>query len=159
MNLIDFLIGVILALAGIAGYYWGIVRQVLALAGLVAGIAVAGRYGSSAADALMSFVDDRAIAEIGGALILLALVGGTASLTASLLQMYVGLMIAGKADHGAGALLGIVHAALLVTALALIVQAHPVEPLQTALRGSALISVLTDNVGHVLMPLLNLNAG
>ncbi len=159
MNVLDILIGVILALAGIAGYYWGIVRQVLALAGLAAGIAVAGRYGSSAADALMSFLDDRAIAEIGGALILLALVGGTASLIASLLQLYVGLLIAGKADHGTGALLGIVHAALLVTALALIVQAHPVEPWGSMLRGSALIPVLTDSVGHVLMPLLNLNSG
>jgi hypothetical protein len=119
MNLLDILIGIILALAGIAGYYWGLVRQILALAGLAAGLAVAGRYGSDAADALMSFTASRAVAEVGGALTLLALVSGSASLLASLLQLYVGLIVFGKprpwagrgagcracraADHGAGA--------------------------------------------------------
>ena len=43
MNILDILIGIILALAGIAGYYWGLVRQILALAGLAAGAAADGR--------------------------------------------------------------------------------------------------------------------
>jgi membrane protein required for colicin V production len=154
MNLLDILIGIVLALAGIAGYYWGLVRQILALAGLVAGLAVAGRYGSDAADALMSFVNDRAIAEIGGALALLTLVSGAASLLASLLQLYVGLIIAGRTDHGLGALLGVIHAVLLITALALIVSATPIEPWETTLRESALATFLTQTAGRVLAPLL-----
>lgn len=159
MNLLDILIGIILILATLAGFYWGLVRQVLALTGLVAGLAVAARYGSLAADALTSFVNDRATAEICGALILLALVSGTASLLASLLQLYVGLIVAGKADHSIGALLGTVHAVFLITALALIARTYPVEPLETALRGSALLPMLTDSVGQMLIPLLNLSAG
>ncbi len=154
ISLLDIVIAIILALAGIAGYYWGVVRQLLALAGLAAGVAVAGRYGALAADALMSFVDDRAVAEIGGALILLALVSGSASLIASLLQLYVGLMIAGKTDHGAGALLGVVHAALLITALALIVLTHPIEPWESALRESALATFLVQTAGRALALLL-----
>lgn len=154
MSLLDIVIAIILALAGIAGYYWGVVRQLLALAGLAAGLAVAGRYGALAADALMSFVDDRAVAEIGGALILLALVSGSASLLASLLQLYVGLMIAGKTDHGAGALLGVVHAALLIAALALIVHANPIEPWGSALHESPLATFLMQTAGRVVAPLL-----
>lgn len=154
MNLLDIVIAIILALAGIAGFYWGIVRQLLALAGLVAGVAVAGRYGSLAADALMSFVDDRAVAEIGGALILLTLVSGSASLIASLLQLYVGLIIFGKTDYGLGAPLGVIHAAILITALALIIHANPIEPWDPALRESALVTFLMQTAGRALAPLL-----
>lgn len=158
MNLLDVLIVIILALAGAAGIYWGIVRQLLALAGLAAGLAVAGRYGALAADALMSFVARRDIAEIGGALILLALVSGSASLLASLLQLYVGLMIAGKTDHGAGALLGVVHAALLIAALALIVHANPIEPWGSALHESPLATFLMQMAGRVAAPLLGVGS-
>ncbi len=154
MNLLDVLIVIILALAGAAGIYWGIVRQLLALAGLAAGLAVAGRYGALAADALMSFVARRDIAEIGGALILLALVSGTASLIASLLHLYVGLIVFGKTDYGLGAPLGIIHAALLMTALALIVHANPIEPWESALRGSVLAPLLMQTAGRALAPLL-----
>ncbi|ABU59775.1 Colicin V production protein [Roseiflexus castenholzii DSM 13941] len=154
MNLLDILIAIVLTLAGIAGYYWGVARQLLALAGLAAGVAVAGRYGTLAADALMSFVEDRAAAEVGGALILLALVSGSASLIASLLHLYVGLIIGGKTDHTLGAFLGVVHAALLISAPALIVHAHPIEPWESALRESALAAFLAQTAGRALAPLL-----
>jgi membrane protein required for colicin V production len=156
MNLLDILIGIILALAGIAGYYWGLVRQILALAGLAAGLAVAGRYGSDAADALMSFTASRAVAEVGGALILLALVSGSASLLASLLQLYVGLIVFGNLDHGLGAALGIVHAALLITALGQVIQAYPLEPWATMVRDSTLASLLMQTAGVVTGSLLRL---
>ena len=156
MNFLDILIGIILALAGIAGYYWGLVRQILALAGLAAGLAVAGRYGSDAADALMSFTASRAVAEVGGALTLLALVSGSASLLASLLQLYVGLIVFGKLDHGLGAALGIVHAALLITALGQVIRAYPLEPWTTMVRDSTLASLLMQTAGVVTGSLLRL---
>jgi membrane protein required for colicin V production len=156
MNFLDILIGIILALAGIAGYYWGLVRQILALAGLAAGLAVAGRYGSDAADALMSFTASRAVAEVGGALTLLALVSGSASLLASLLQLYVGLIVFGNLDHGLGAALGIVHAALLITALVQVIRAYPLEPWTTMVRDSTLASLLMQTAGVVTGSLLRL---
>jgi membrane protein required for colicin V production len=156
MNLLDILIGIILALAGIAGYYWGLVRQILALAGLAAGLAVAGRYGSDAADALISFTASRAVAEVGGALTLLALVSGSASLLASLLQLYVGLIVFGNLDHGLGAALGIVHAALLITALVQVIRAYPLEPWTTMVRDSTLASLLMQTAGVVTGSLLRL---
>jgi len=156
MNFLDILIGIILALAGIAGYYWGLVRQILALAGLAAGLAVAGRYGSDAANALMSFTASRAVAEVGGALTLLALVSGSASLLASLLQLYVGLIVFGNLDHGLGAALGIVHAALLITALVQVIRAYPLEPWTTMVRDSTLASLLMQTAGVVTGSLLRL---
>ena len=156
MNILDILIGIILALAGIAGYYWGLVRQILALAGLAAGLAVAGRYGSDAADALISFTASRAVAEVGGALTLLALVSGSASLLASLLQLYVGLIVFGNLDHGLGAALGIVHAALLITALVQVIRAYPLEPWTTMVRDSTLASLLMQTAGVVTGSLLRL---
>ncbi|MGQ9548211.1 MAG: CvpA family protein [Roseiflexus sp.] len=156
MNLLDILIGIILALAGIAGYYWGLVRQILALAGLAAGLAVAGRYGSAAADALMSFIEYRAAAEVVAALVLLALVSGSASLLASLLQLYVGLIIFGKRDHELGAILGVLHAAFLITALGQIIETYPVEPWGTPLRNSTLAPLLMQTVGIITGSLLRL---
>ena len=156
MNLLDILIGIILALAGIAGYYWGLVRQILALAGLAAGLAVAGRYGSDAADALISFTASRAVAKVGGALTLLALVSGSASLLASLLQLYVGLIVFGNLDHGLGAALGVVHAALLITALGQVIRAYPLEPWTTMVRDSTLASLLMQTAGVVTGSLLRL---
>ena len=156
MNFLDILIGIILTLAGIAGYYWGLVRQILALAGLAAGLAVASQYGSDAADALMSFTANRAAAEVGGALTLLALVSGGASLLASLLQLYVGLIVFGKLDHGLGAALGIVHAALLITALGQVIRAYPLEPWATMVRDSTLASLLMQTAGVVTGSLLRL---
>lgn len=156
MNLLDILIGIILALACIAGYYWGLVRQTLALTGLVAGLAVAGRYGLAAADALMSFTSSRVVAEAGGALVLLALVSGSASLLASLIQLYVGLIVFGKLDHRLGAALGIVHAALLITALVQVIQAYPLEPWATMVRDSRLAPLLMQTIGIVTGSLLRL---
>ncbi len=156
MNLLDILIGIILALACITGYYWGLVRQILALTGLVAGLAVAGRYGSAAADALMSFTSSRAVAEAGGALVLLALVSGSASLLASLIQIYVGLIVFGKLDHWLGAALGIVHAALLITALVQVIQACPLEPWAAMVRDSRLAPLLMQTLGIVTGSLLRL---
>jgi membrane protein required for colicin V production len=156
MNFLDILIGIILTLAGIAGYYWGLVRQILALAGLAAGLAVAGRYGSDAADALISFTASRAVAKVGGALTLLALVSGSASLLASLLQLYVGLIVFGNLDHGLGAALGVVHAALLITALGQVIRAYPLEPWTTMVRDSTLASLLMQTAGVVTGSLLRL---
>ena len=156
MNFLDILIGIILTLAGIAGYYWGLVRQILAVAGLAAGLAVAGRYGSDAADALISFTASRAVAKVGGALTLLALVSGSASLLASLLQLYVGLIVFGNLDHGLGAALGVVHAALLITALGQVIRAYPLEPWTTMVRDSTLASLLMQTAGVVTGSLLRL---
>lgn len=156
MGVLDIGIGMLLVLAGALGFYWGVLRQMLALAGLAAGLAVAGRYGSAVSDALASFVNDPAVAGAGGRLALLVAVSGMASLLASLLQLYVGLLFLGRLDHGLGAALGVLYAALLIAALALVGMAYPSALWDSIMNRSAFAPLLAQLFGPIVAPLLRI---
>src|SRR5512147_2496735 len=102
MNSVDIAIIVVVLLFGALGIYWGFIRQVLALAGLVAGVIFAGRYGASVADALSSFVSNDALARLLGFVLVVIGVSAAVSLLASLLHRFVGLLFLGWLDHLAG---------------------------------------------------------
>ncbi len=156
MDIVDLGIGMALILAGALGLYWGVLRQMVALAGLAAGLAVAGRYGSAAGDALGSFVNDPAVAGAGGTLAVLAAVSGTASLLASLVHLYAGLLFLGRLDHGLGAVLGVLYAALLIAALTLVGTAYPSALWDPIVDRSTFAPLLVELFGPVVAPLLRI---
>jgi membrane protein required for colicin V production len=112
VSAIDIAIAIALALATAVGYYWGLLRQVIALSGLLVGVLAARRLGPTVGGWLTSFLgDDRLATALGFGLVLLA-VGALSSLVASALRLYVGLLFLGRADHGLGAGLGLFKALL-----------------------------------------------
>lgn len=136
MNLLDYSILAGTAFLVLLGGYWGLIRQVIAVVGLIVGVAVAGRHGPVVAAWLSSFIADPDMAGAAGFLGVLLLVSTTASLTASLLRLFVGLLFLGWLDHLLGGLLGLIQALLAAAALVLAMHAYPLPLWNEALRTS-----------------------
>jgi membrane protein required for colicin V production len=153
MNGLDIILligaGVFVAL----GVYWGLIRQVLAILGLVVGVAMAGRYGPDVAAWLSSFISDPNLAGIVGFAVVLLLVSAIASLIASLLRIFVGLLFMGWADHLLGGLLGLIQAVLAGAALLIGMITFPSPAWSAAVEGSTLAAGLL-RVGWALTALL-----
>jgi membrane protein required for colicin V production len=153
MNSVDIIIIVVALLFGALGIYWGFIRQVLALAGLIAGVVFAGRYGASVADALSSFIASDALARLLGFVIVLLGVSAVASLLASLLHRFVGLLFLGWLDHLAGGLLGVVQGLMACTVFLLLAITFPLSFWASSVSGSQFAPVLVRTFGF-LLPLL-----
>jgi membrane protein required for colicin V production len=125
MSSVDTLIIIIILLSGALGIYWGFIRQVLALAGLIAGLVFASRYGASVADALSSFVANDTLVRVLGFGIVLIGVSAAASLLASLLRRFVGLLFLGWLDHLVGGLLGLIQGLMVCTIILLTAATFP----------------------------------
>ncbi|EFO79171.1 Colicin V production protein [Oscillochloris trichoides DG-6] len=96
----------------VLGMYWGLIRQVLSIVGLIVGVALAGQFGPNVADWLSSFIGDSRVAGIVGFVAVLVLVSSIASIAASLLRIFAGLLFLGWLDHLLGGVLGLIQAIL-----------------------------------------------
>jgi membrane protein required for colicin V production len=153
MNSVDMIIIVVALLFGALGIYWGFIRQVLALAGLIAGIVFASRYGADVADALSSFIANDMLARVLGFIVVLVGVSSAASLLASLLRRFVGLLFLGWLDHLLGGLLGVLQGLMACAVLLLVAAASPLSPWALALADSSLAPLLV-RIFSFLLPLL-----
>ena len=154
MNIIDIAIVVIVLFAGALGIYWGLIRQVLAIAGVIAGAVVAGRYGPIAAESLLSFISDSSLAQAIGFVLVFAAVSGAASLAASLLHHFVGLLFLGWLDHLLGGLLGVAQGLLVCAVLLVTAAAFPHTAWGQALGESRFAAVVAATAGPAVLPLL-----
>ncbi|MFN3372958.1 MAG: CvpA family protein [Chloroflexus sp.] len=134
----DIAIFVALGLFTILGLYWGLIRQVLAVVGVVVGFMLAGQYGAEVAVWLGSFITDPNLAQALGFIAVLLLVSSVASLIASLLHSMAGLMFLGWLDHLLGAVLGLVQGVIAVTAVLIVLVVFPVDPWSGLLKNSFL---------------------
>jgi membrane protein required for colicin V production len=153
MNSVDIVIIVVVLLFGALGIYWGLIRQLLALAGLVAGVIFAGRYGSAAADALASFISNDALAGLLGFTIVLAGVSALASLLASLLQRFAGLLLLRWLDYLAGGVLGLFQGLLACAVVSVLAVAFPLPFLSATIAASQIAATLV-RVFSFMLPLL-----
>lgn len=150
MNGFDLVILIVVAVFAILGFYWGLIRQVLSLVGLVAGIAVAGRVGPEVAVALSSFIPDESVAAVLGFVLVLVAVSALASLLATLLRRFVGLLFLGWADHLAGAMLGTLQAGLACAIMLLALAAFPNELWMPGLAESRFAAPLVRGYSFIL---------
>ena len=141
------------ALFTLLGIYWGFIRQLLSVVGLLVGVGVAGRYGPNVAEWLSSFVADPRLAGALGFLLVLILVSSLASLVASVLRLFVGLLFLGWFDHLLGGLLGLLQAVLAGAAVLTVLVAFPQPGWSTAIAQSQLAGPLLE-IGGLFAPLL-----
>jgi membrane protein required for colicin V production len=120
MNILDILVVFTSIFCALLGSYWGLIRQVLAITGLLVGITIAGSYGPVVAAWLSSFMPNAALAGALGFILVLTGFSAFASLIASLLHRYVGLLFLGWLDQLLGGMLGLLQA-LLASAVVLVV--------------------------------------
>jgi membrane protein required for colicin V production len=150
MNSIDTIVVVGVLLFGALGIYWGFIRQVLAFAGLIAGIVLASRYGMNVADALSSFIRSDTLARALGFLIVLIAVSSAASLLATLLRRFIGLLFLGWLDHVLGGLLGLLQGLLSATIILIVAATFPNALWSATLGSSQLAPALVRVFGFVL---------
>ena len=116
MNWLDIVIVVIVAVAIFLGLRIGIIKAVLSLAGLIAGIILAGRYYVPLSEQL-PFIPQASIAKIAAFAIILIGVMVIASILATLLKWTASVMMLGWVNHLGGAIFGLTIGALLCGAL------------------------------------------
>lgn len=153
MNALDISLIAMVLIFTVLGIYWGLIRQILAITGLVVGVIVAGRYSPVVADWLSSFITDPNLANAIGFLGLLMLVSSIASLIASLLHTFVGLLFFSWLDHLLGGILGLIQALIAAAALLIGMITFPL-PLWASALGSSLLAGTVLRIGTLLTPLL-----
>lgn len=142
MTTIDLVFLAAAALFTLLGAYWGLIRQLLSVVGLIVGTAAAGRYGTDVGVWLSSFISVAEVSNLLGYIAVLLLVSAAASLAASLLRLFAGLLFLGWLDHLFGAVLGFLQAVLAAGALLLGLAAFPIEPLAGAVQASQLAPIV-----------------
>jgi membrane protein required for colicin V production len=154
MSMIDTIILVVIGFCGLLGLYWGLIRQVLAVMGLLAGITLAAIYERNIASLLSSYISNDTIARGVAFVGILLLVSGIASLIASLLRKLIGLIFLGWADHAMGAVLGIAQGVLVCTVLLIVSAALPNDFWSPLVRESQYAATLVQIGGAPLFQML-----
>ena len=116
MNWLDIVILVVMAVALFFGLRIGIIKAVLSLAGLIAGIILAGRFYVPLAERL-TFIPQANLAEVAAFAIILIVIMLIASVAAALLKWTVSMVMLGWVNHLGGAVFGLLLGALLCGAL------------------------------------------
>jgi membrane protein required for colicin V production len=142
MNGIDWSIIITIVLFTVLGMYWGVIRQVLSIVGLLVGLVAAGRFGPAAAAALSSFIADPAVASVAGYMVVLALVALGAGFVSALLRFFVGLLFLGPLDHLLGGVFGLVEGVLVCTAVLIGMIVFPLPAYAAALEQSQLAGMV-----------------
>jgi membrane protein required for colicin V production len=151
MITVDLVIIIVIVLFTTMGFYWGAIRQLLAVTGLLASIVVASRFAPSVADVLTVQISDDAIAMVVAVLLIMMAVSGSASLIASLIQHYYGLIALGWVDHIIGALLGTLQAVILSVMILLVMAAFPNQVWVDMLRASSMVNMCVYVFGGVVL--------
>lgn len=151
MVIVDIAILLLVVVFTTMGFYWGAIRQLLAITGLLASFVVAGRYGMTVATLIEPLVTNRSYAMVWAFALIMMAVNGSASLAASLIQHFAGLIALGLVDHLLGALLGMLQAFLVVVGLLLVMAAFPHQTWMDALRVSNMVNAIVYVFGGVVI--------
>lgn len=149
MNWLDVVVILLLAALTIAAYTSGLIREVITLIAVVAGILIAGAlYERLAADVLV-FIDNDDAAE---AVAFLALFGGVylmGQIGAYVLKTGAALLMLGPLDHLGGAVFGFIKGLLVIEMLLIVFAAYPSLDLDSAVDNSVVARELVDNLGFL----------
>lgn len=154
MSTLDTVIIAVILLFGALGIYWGLIRQVLALAGLVAGVVLASRYGMAVAEAFSALSVSDTLAQALGFIFVLIGVSAAASLLATLLRRFVGLLFLGWLDHLAGGVLGLLQGLLACTVVIIVAATFPSDLWMQPLLESQFAPIITRLPGALILMLL-----
>jgi membrane protein required for colicin V production len=150
MNWLDIVIILVLASFVISAYSAGLIREVVTLVAIVAGIIIASLlYDDLAADVLV-FIDSEAGAEAVSFLVLFGSAYLIGQIVAYTLKTGASLLMLGWADHLGGAAFGLLKGLAVVEVLLIVFAAFPELRLDGVVEGSSLGSFFVDDVPVVL---------
>jgi membrane protein required for colicin V production len=141
MNWLDIAILAVIVISTLMGIFWGLIRQIIAIFGLVGGIIVAGRFYEPVAEFLHGKDGGGLVADANwsriiafvGILIIFSLALGVVG---SVLRVLAKLLFLGWLDHLLGGILGFLMAVTLAVPLLVVATVFPVPGLSDAVRTS-----------------------
>jgi membrane protein required for colicin V production len=141
MNWVDITILAVTVVSTLMGMFWGLIRQIIAIFGLVGGIMIAGRFYEPVAEVLNGKDGSGLVADANwariiafvGILIIFSLALGAVG---SVLRVLAKILFLGWLDHLLGGLLGLLMAITLVVPLLVVPTVFPVPGLSDAVRSS-----------------------
>ena len=150
MNWLDILI--IIALIGFtsAAYRSGLIREIVTLVAVVAGIVIAGTLYDDLASDVLVFIDNDAAAEAVSFLVLFGAVYIFGQIAAYMLKTGASLLMLGLADKFGGAVFGLIKGIFIVQVLLLVFAAYPSLGLEGAIEGSELARYFVDDFSFLL---------
>ena len=149
MNWLDLVLIVFVAVVAVIGYRTGLVQAGATLVGILVGIALASRLHGKV-DSLFSFTGNENAQEIGGFILIFALVLLASIVASYLLRSMLRAAMLSWVDSLGGVALGVVIAAAAASAVLANVQQFPVQDLDVTVEDSLLGSFLADNFDVVL---------
>lgn len=149
MNWLDFAIILIVVGFVAAAYSAGLIREVITLLSVIAGIIIAGQlYDNLTAD-LLVFMDDSDAADAISFLVLFGAVYLFGQILAYTLKTGASLLMLGRANHIGGALFGLMKGLIVVEVLLIIFAGYPELELDGAVGRSELASYFVKDVDWV----------
>lgn len=149
MNWLDIAIIIIVAGFVAAAYRAGLIREVITLLSVIAGIIIAGQlYDNLTADVLV-FMDDRDVADAISFLVLFGAVYLFGQILAYTLKTGASLLMLGWANHIGGAFFGLLKGLIVVELLLIVFAAYPELGLDGAVGGSELAPYFVKDVDWV----------
>jgi len=153
MNWLDIVIVLVIAFFALSAFRAGLIREVVTLASIVVGVIVAGLFYDNLARDILVFIDDEKTALIVSFLVLLGAVYLAGQLITVMLKQAASLLLLGWADHGGGALFGLLKGLVVVEILLILLVTYPQLGLKSDIDGSALASVFLDAAPLLLLVL------
>ncbi len=150
MNWLDILI--IVALIGFTGaaYSAGLIREVVTLTAVVAGIVIAGTLYDDLASDILVFIDNDSAAEAVSFLVLFGAVYIFGQIAAYMLKTGASLLMLGFPDKLGGAAFGLIKGLVIVQVLLLVFAGYSSLGLEGAVEGSELAGYFVDDFSLLL---------
>ncbi len=150
MNWLDILI--IISLVGFTGaaYSAGLIREIVTLIAVIAGIVIAGTLYDDLAGDVLVFINNDSAAEAVSFLVLFGAVYIFGQIAAYMLKTGASLLMLGLWDKLGGAAFGLIKGLFIVQVLLLVFAAYPSLGLEGAVEGSELARYFVDDFSLLL---------
>jgi membrane protein required for colicin V production len=145
MNWLDVVVILVIVAFTLAAFSAGLIREVITLVAVIAGIVIAGALYEKLAKDVLVFIDDDDAAQ---AIAFLALFGGVylmGQIGAYVLKTGAALLMLGPVDHVGGAVFGFIKGIFVVEMLLIILAAYPSLHIDSAVDDSTLARHLVDD--------------
>jgi len=150
MNWLDGLIIVVLVGFAVAAFRAGLIREIVTLTAVIAGIVIAGTLYDNLASDVLVFIDDESAAEAVAFLALFGAVYIFGQIAAYMLKTGASLLMLGVWDRIGGIGFGLLKGLLIVQVLLLVFAAYPSLGLEGAVEGSQLAPYFVDDFSLLL---------
>ena len=151
MTWLDFVIIAVLIGFVVAAYSSGLIREVVTLVAVIAGIVIAGVLYDDLARDVLVFLDDEDAARAISFLILFGSVYLFGQMIAYILKRGASILMLGWADHVGGGVFGLLKGLIVVQVLLILFAAYPSLGLDDAIDNSALGSYFLDDASFILV--------